>query len=152
MSPRLGALTPSGLFSHSRQINQRTSGLEAMDWLGGCLLDRGRRVIVYCPNLGEPQVQEPLRPTTLLGRICKAFADAQEPSPHRACGQPGCARNYCLCRGRSAIYIFATNASERLMEEHGFSGDYMIVKDCVRSAQVYSREIFTPLTHPPGEA
>jgi len=38
------------------------------------------------------------------------------------------------------------------MEEHGFSDGCTNVKDCVQSAQLYSREIFIPLTHPPGEA
>src|SRR5580704_8086560 len=41
---------------------------------------------------------------------------------------------------------------ERLKEEHGFTGGYTIVKDYVRSAELYSREMFIPLTHAPGEA
>src|SRR5271154_284801 len=41
---------------------------------------------------------------------------------------------------------------ERLKEEHQFTGGYTIVKDYVRSATLRSREMFIPLTHPPGEA
>ena len=41
---------------------------------------------------------------------------------------------------------------ERLRQEHGFAGGYTIVKDYVRAAQLRSREMFVPLTHPAGEA
>ena len=41
---------------------------------------------------------------------------------------------------------------ERLREEQGFTGGYTIVKDYVRSAELYCREMFIPLTHAPGEA
>ena len=41
---------------------------------------------------------------------------------------------------------------DRLREEYGFTGDYTIVKDYVRSAELRSREMFVPLTHAPGEA
>jgi transposase len=41
---------------------------------------------------------------------------------------------------------------ERLRDEHGFAGCYTIVKDVVREWKQSHREVFLPLTHPPGEA
>jgi transposase len=41
---------------------------------------------------------------------------------------------------------------QRLKEEHGFSGQYTIVKDYVRQHKLSSREMFVPLIHPPGQA
>jgi transposase len=41
---------------------------------------------------------------------------------------------------------------ERLRDEHGFDGGYTIVKDAVRAWRKNSREVFMPLSHPPGEA
>ena len=41
---------------------------------------------------------------------------------------------------------------ERLRDEHGFDGKYTIVKDYVRERRRQSREMFVPLSHPPGHA
>jgi transposase len=41
---------------------------------------------------------------------------------------------------------------QRLKEEHGFSGQYTIVKDYVRQHRTSSQEMFVPLAHPPGQA
>ena len=41
---------------------------------------------------------------------------------------------------------------ERLRDECGFGGGYTIVKDYVRSKKRGSREMFVPLSHPPGHA
>ncbi len=41
---------------------------------------------------------------------------------------------------------------ERLRAEHGYSGGYTIVKDCVRQSKLCSQEMFVPLSHAPGEA
>ena len=41
---------------------------------------------------------------------------------------------------------------ERLRDEHGFTGGYTIVKDHVRERRRRSREMFVPLSHPPGHA
>ena len=41
---------------------------------------------------------------------------------------------------------------ERLRDEYGFDGQYTIVKDCVREHRRQSREMFVPLSHPPGQA
>jgi transposase len=41
---------------------------------------------------------------------------------------------------------------DRLREEHGFPGKYTIVKDYVRERRRQTREMFVPLTHPPGHA
>ncbi len=41
---------------------------------------------------------------------------------------------------------------DRLREEYGFTGAYTIVKDYVRERRLRLREMFVPLTHPPGHA
>jgi transposase len=41
---------------------------------------------------------------------------------------------------------------ERLRIEHGFAGGYTVVKDYVRLTRTRSREVFIPLSHPPGHA
>jgi transposase len=41
---------------------------------------------------------------------------------------------------------------ERLKAEHGFAGGYTSVKDAVRELKVGRKEVFLPLSHPPGEA
>jgi transposase len=46
----------------------------------------------------------------------------------------------------------AKRVFERLKEEHRFTGGYTVVKDYMRSATLRGREMFVPLTHPPGEA
>ena len=41
---------------------------------------------------------------------------------------------------------------ERLRDEYGFGGQYTIVKDYVRERRGQTREMFLPLSHPPGHA
>ena len=41
---------------------------------------------------------------------------------------------------------------ERLRDEYGFDGRYTIVKDYVRERRRQTREMFVPLSHPPGHA
>lgn len=41
---------------------------------------------------------------------------------------------------------------ERLRDEHGYAGGATIVKDAVREWKQQHREVFLPLSHPPGEA
>ena len=41
---------------------------------------------------------------------------------------------------------------ERVRDEYGFGGGYTIVKDYVRERRRQSREMFVPLSHPPGQA
>lgn len=41
---------------------------------------------------------------------------------------------------------------QRLRDEHGFAGGYTVVKDAVRELRVGTKEVFLPLSHPPGEA
>ena len=41
---------------------------------------------------------------------------------------------------------------ERLRDEYGFDGGYTIVKDYVREHRRRTREMFVPLSHPPGQA
>jgi transposase len=46
----------------------------------------------------------------------------------------------------------ARRIHERLRAEHGFAGGYTIVKDYVRERRARGREMFVPLSHPPGHA
>jgi transposase len=46
----------------------------------------------------------------------------------------------------------AKRIHERLRAEHGFVGGYTIVKDYVRERRARAREMFVPLSHPPGHA
>ena len=41
---------------------------------------------------------------------------------------------------------------ERLRDEYGFDGGYTAVKDYVRENRRQTREMFVPLSHPPGHA
>jgi transposase len=41
---------------------------------------------------------------------------------------------------------------DRLKAEHGYTGGYTVVKDVVREHERRTRELFVPLTHPPGDA
>jgi transposase len=41
---------------------------------------------------------------------------------------------------------------ERLRDEHGYGGGYTVVKDYVRRQRARGREVFVPLSHPPGHA
>jgi len=41
---------------------------------------------------------------------------------------------------------------ERLRDEHGFTGQITIVRDAVREMKSTRKEVFLPLSHPPGEA
>ena len=41
---------------------------------------------------------------------------------------------------------------DRLRDEYGFTGKYMIVKDYVRERRRRGQEMFVPLSHPPGHA
>ena len=41
---------------------------------------------------------------------------------------------------------------QRLRDEYGFTGSYTVVKDAVREMRVGTKEVFLPLSHPPGEA
>lgn len=41
---------------------------------------------------------------------------------------------------------------QRLRDEHAFTGGYTTVKDAVRELRGSTKEVFLPLSHPPGEA
>ena len=45
-----------------------------------------------------------------------------------------------------------TGVIERLRDEYGFDGGYTTVKDYVREHRRRTREMFVPLSHPPGHA
>ena len=46
----------------------------------------------------------------------------------------------------------AKRIHERLRDEHDFDGGYTAVKDYVRERRIVTREMFVPLSHPPGHA
>lgn len=46
----------------------------------------------------------------------------------------------------------AKRVFERLRDEHGFTGGYTIIKDYMREQERRGREMFVPLSHPPGHA
>ena len=46
----------------------------------------------------------------------------------------------------------AKRIHDRLRDEYGFDGRYTIVKDYVREHRLRTREMFVPLSHPPGHA
>jgi transposase len=46
----------------------------------------------------------------------------------------------------------AKRVFERLRDEHGFTGGITIVTDYIREKKRRTREVFVPLTHPPGHA
>lgn len=46
----------------------------------------------------------------------------------------------------------AKRVFDRLRDEHGYEGGYTTVKDYVRRRRQHLREVFVPLTHPPGHA
>ena len=46
----------------------------------------------------------------------------------------------------------AKRVLERLRDEHGFDGQYTIVKDYVRERRRRTQEMFVPLSHAPGQA
>jgi hypothetical protein len=41
---------------------------------------------------------------------------------------------------------------ERLRDEHGYTGGETVVKDAVREWRISRREVFPPISDPPGEA
>ena len=46
----------------------------------------------------------------------------------------------------------AKRVFERLRDEYGFDGGYTTVKDYVRENRRQTKEMFVPLSHPPGHA
>ena len=46
----------------------------------------------------------------------------------------------------------AKRVFDRLRDEHGFTGGYTIIKDYLREREQRRREVFVPLSHPPGHA
>jgi len=46
----------------------------------------------------------------------------------------------------------ARHIFERLRDEHGYTGGETVVKDAVREYRISHRDVFLPLSHPPGEA
>ena len=96
--------------------------------------DTVRKMLAYSVPPGYRRQNEPRRPkigpfTGVIDAILEA--DAQVPRKQR----------------HTAKRIF-----ERLREEHGFDGQYTIVKDYVRERRRRTQEMFVPLSHAPGHA
>ena len=94
--------------------------------------DTVRKMLAYSAPPGYRRQNEPRLPrigpfTGVIDAILEA--DSQVPRKQR----------------HTAKRIF-----ERLREEHGFDGQYTIVKDYVRERRRRTQEMFVPLTHPPG--
>ena len=96
--------------------------------------DTVRKMAAYSVPPGYRRHSPPRRPklepfTGVIDAILEA--DAQVPRKQR----------------HTAQRIF-----ERLRQEHGFPGQYTIVKDYVREHRRQTREMFVPLAHSPGHA
>ena len=83
-----------------------------------------------------------------------------EPTGHQPSGRAKPRRRRTRLGGRRRARVLryrkqrqtAKRIFERLRDEHGFTGGYTIVKDYVREHRRHRREMFVPLTHPPGHA
>ena len=96
--------------------------------------DTVRKMLAYSAPPGYRRQDPPRRPKLepfigVIGAILEA--DQQVPRKQR----------------HTAKWIF-----ERLRDEHGFTGQYTIVKDYVRERRRRGQEMFVPLAHSPGHA
>ena len=96
--------------------------------------DTVRKMLAYSAPPGYRRQNEPRRPrigpfTGVIDAILEA--DSQVPRKQR----------------HTAKRIF-----DRLRDEHGFDGQYTIVKDYVRERRRRTQEMFVPLSHSPGHA
>ena len=96
--------------------------------------DTVRKMLAYSASPGYRRQDPPRRPrlepfTGVIDAILEA--DRQVPRKQR----------------HTAKRIF-----ERLRDEHGFDGQYTIVKDYVRERRRRTQEMFVPLSHAPGHA
>ena len=96
--------------------------------------DTVRKILAYSAPPGYRRQNPPRRPklepfTAVIDRILED--DLRRPRKQR----------------HTAQRIF-----QRLRDEHGFGGQYTIVKDYVREHRRGSQEMFVPLSHPPGHA
>ena len=96
--------------------------------------DTERKILAYSVPPGYRRQTSPRRPklepfTGVIGQIL--VDDLRRPRKQR----------------HTAQRIF-----QRLRDEHGFGGQYTIVKDYVREHRRRPQEMFVPLSHPPGQA
>ena len=96
--------------------------------------DTVRKMLAYSVPPGYRRRQPPRRPGIgpYTGVIDRTLED-----------DPGLLRK----QRHSAKRIY-----DRLRDEYGFDGRYTIVKDYVREHRLRTREMFVPLSHPPGHA
>jgi len=93
-----------------------------------------QKMLTYPEPPGYRRVKPPRRPTIApVLPIIRQILDADATAPKK--------------QRHTAKRIW-----ERLTAEHGFTGGYTSVKDAVRELTVGRKEVFLPLSHPPGEA
>ena len=104
--------------------------------------DTVRKMIASSVPPGYRRRQPPGRPKIgpYTGVIDRILADGPVSRTGQALGLPRKQRH-------TAKRIY-----ERLRDEYGFDGRYTIVKDYVREHRRRTREMFVPLSHPPGHA
>ena len=124
-----GDLRTSSPGLHGRR-DERSGSLRVF----GLHRDTVRKMLAYSAPPGYRRQDPPRRPrlepfTGVIDAILEA--DRQVPRKQR----------------HTAKRIF-----ERLRDEHGFDGQYTIVKDYVRERRRRTQEMFVPLSHAPGHA
>ncbi len=72
--------------------------------------------------------------------------------PERVSGGDAKFQGFCDRWNKWEGHHTAKRIFERLRDEHGFTGKETIVKDYVRERRLRRREMFVPLSHPPGHA
>ena len=104
--------------------------------------DTVRKMLAYSVPPGYRRRQPPGRPRIgpYTGVIDRILEDDPVSRTGQALGLPRKQRH-------TAKRIY-----ERLRDEYGFDGRYTIVKDYVREHRRRTREMFVPLSHPPGHA
>ena len=96
--------------------------------------DTVRKMLAYSAPPGYRRQDPPRRPKLEpFTRVIDTILEADRQVPRKQC--------------HTAKRIF-----ERLRDEHGFTGQYTIVKDYVRERRRRTQEMFVPLSHAPGHA
>ena len=112
----------------------RDEARERLRACSGCTRDTVRKMLEYSVPPGYRRQSPPRRPKLdpyhgVIDRILEEDRRLPRKQRHTA----------------KRIY-------DRLRAEHGFGGKYTIVKDYVRERRLRTREMYVPLSHPPGDA
>ena len=93
-----------------------------------------KKILTHAEPPGYRRVKPPRRPTIeLVLPVIRQILDDDTKAPRK--------------QRHTAKRIW-----QRLKDEHAFKGGYTSVKDAVRELKVGRKEVFLPLTHPPGKA